>query len=125
MKNRMGYLLSAAVLLAAEICIGLFAHDRFIRPYFGDVLVTVLLCCLCRVALPKFQPALPVFLFAVAVEFTQWLGLVKMLGLEGTVFAILLGTSFSWIDIICYGAGCLAFVAVEWLILKALPLRAG
>ena len=112
-------------LLAAEIYIGIFVHDSFIRPYFGDVLVTVLLCCLCRVVIPRVQPAVPVFLFAVMVEWTQWLGLVEMLGLEGTIFAILLGTSFSWIDIICYGAGCLAFVAGEWLILKVFPLRAG
>ena len=94
-------------------------NDRFIRPYFGDVLVTVLLCCLCRVAVPKFQPAVPVFLFAVAVEFTQWLGLVKMLGLEGTVFAIILGTSFSWIDILCYGVGCLLFVGAHRLVRAA------
>ena len=111
------------------------AFIYFTIPIFGGIpitqttvsflLVTVLLCCLCRVVIPKFQPAVPVFLFAVLVEWTQWLGLVEMLGLEGTIFAILLGTSFSWIDIICYGAGCLAFVAGEWLILKVFPLRAG
>lgn len=112
------YVAMSFFLLAAEICIALFVHDNFIRPYFGDVLVTILLCCLCRVVLPKFRPAVPVFLFAVAVEFTQRLGLVKMLGLQRTIFAVILGTSFSWIDILCYGVGCLLFAAAEWLLWK-------
>jgi hypothetical protein len=82
------------------------------------VLVTVLLCCLCRAIFPHASPALPVFLFAVAVEWTQWLGLVEMLGLQGTIFAIILGTSFSWIDILCYGLGCLLFAGAENLLRK-------
>ena len=112
---RKWYALAAIVLLGVEICIALFVHDNFIRPYFGDVLVTVLLCCLCRAVYPRFEPAVPVFLFAVAVECSQWLGLVKLLGLEGTVFAVIVGTSFSWIDILCYGAGCLLFVGANKL----------
>ena len=112
---RKWYAVLSFCLLAVEVCIALFVHDNFIRPYFGDVLVTVLLCCLCRAVCPRFEPAVPVFLFAVAVEFSQWLGLVSILGLEGTVFAVIMGTSFSWIDILCYGAGCLLFAAVEWL----------
>lgn len=110
---RKWYAAMSFFLLAAEICIALFVHDNFIRPYVGDVLVTVLLCCLCRAIFPHFSPALSVFLFAVAVEWTQWLGLVEMLGLQGTIFAIILGTSFSWIDILCYGAGCLLFAGAE------------
>ena len=112
---RKWYAAMSFFLLAVEICIALFVHDNFIRPYFGDVLVTVLLCCLCRAIFPHFSPALSVFLLAVAVEWTQWLGLVEMLGLQGTIFAIILGTSFSWIDILCYGAGCLLFAGAEWL----------
>ena len=115
---RKWYAAMSFFLLAVEICIALFVHDNFIRPYVGDVLVTVLLCCLCRAIFPHFSPALPVFLFAVAVEWTQWLGLVEMLGLQGTIFAIILGTSFSWIDILCYGAGCLLFAGAEWLLKK-------
>lgn len=116
---RKWYAALSLCLLAVEVCIALFVHDNFIRPYFGDVLVTVLLCCLCRAILPCFAPAVPVFLFAVVVEWTQWLGLVEMLGLQGTIFAIILGTSFSWIDILCYGAGCLLFAGAEYLLKKS------
>ena len=99
-------------LLLVEICIGLFVHDDFIRPYVGDVLVTVLLCCLCRVVIPKGMPLLPVyvFLFAVFVELTQYFDLVGLLGWEdNTLMATIMGRSFSLWDIVCYGAGCLAF----------------
>jgi hypothetical protein len=48
--------------------------------------------------------------------------LVEMLGLQGTVFAILMGTSFSWIDLLCYGAGCLLFAGAE-LLWKHLPKK--
>ena len=44
-SSRRERLLFAAVfvlLLAAEILIGLFVRDRFIRPYFGDTLVVIL-----------------------------------------------------------------------------------
>lgn len=114
-NKRVIYFILSFALLTVEVCIALFVRDSFIRPYFGDVLVTVLLCCLCRAVYPQLKPAVPVFLFAVAVEVTQWLGLVKMLGLQGTIFAIIMGTSFSWIDILCYGVGCLLFAGAEWL----------
>ena len=43
-KQRITYAAIFAVLLLIEIGIGLFVHDDFLRPYVGDVLVTVLLC---------------------------------------------------------------------------------
>jgi hypothetical protein len=111
-KQRIVYAAIFALLLLVEIGIALFVHDRFIRPYFGDVLVTVLLCCLCRVVIPKGMPLLPVyvFLFAVFVELTQYFDLVGLLGWEdNTLMATIMGRSFSLWDIVCYGAGCLAF----------------
>jgi len=115
MKKRWGYLIAFFVLLAIEICIALFVRDNFVRPYVGDMLVTVLLCCLARAAAPKVSPALPVFLFAAAVEGLQWLGLTEMLGLQDTALGIILGSTFDWRDILCYGLGCLLFAGVELL----------
>ena len=114
MKRRLPYIIAFAVILILEILIGLYVRDRFIRPYGGDILVTVLLCCLARAIYPKLSPALPVFIFAAFVEFTQWMGLAKLLGVEGTIIGVIIGTSFSWLDIVCYGVGCIAFAAVEW-----------
>lgn len=114
-NRRVSYFLAFIAILAIEICIALFVHDDFVRPYVGDVLVTVLLCCLCRAIFPGFAPALPVFLFAAAVEGLQWLGLTELLGLQGTALGIILGSTFDWKDILCYGLGCLLFAAAELL----------
>lgn len=115
-KARWIYGTIVVVLLLAEIWIGLFVHDRFIRPYFGDVLITILLCCLCRTVFPKGIALLPlyVFIFATLVEILQYLNVVELLGLENNTFiCTLVGTSFSFIDLICYGIGCFVFWASE------------
>ena len=114
MKKRLPYLLSLAILLAAEICIGLFAHDALIRPFVGDMLITPLLCCLLRIVFPKRNPALPVFGIAVAVELWQWLELPQRLGLADTIWGVILGTSADWRDVACYAVGCLAFAGAEY-----------
>ena len=114
-QKRLTYLLAFSLLLIVEICIALFVRDHFVRPYVGDVLVTVLLCCLCRAVFPRLAPALPVFLFASAVESLQALHLTEMLGLEDTALGIILGATFDWKDILCYGLGCLLFAGTERL----------
>ena len=68
-KLRLTYAAIFCSLLFTEIYIGLFVHDSFIRPYIGDVLVTVLVCSFFRVFIPKGVTALPVYvlLFASSV----------------------------------------------------------
>ena len=115
-NNRMYYWIAFALILLAEILIALFVRDRFVRPYVGDMLVTVLLCCLGRALLPRKLPGLPVWVFvlAAAVEVGQYFDLVKLLGLENNRFlSTLLGRTFSFVDLVCYGAGCMAFYIVE------------
>ena len=124
-KLRIIYAAAFVLLFLTEVYIGLYVHDRFIRPYFGDVLVVILLCCFVRIFIPKRLRLLPlyIFLFATAVEISQYIGLVKLLGFENnTLISTLMGTSFSWYDIVCYGAGCLAFFGsdcvVRWYVSK-------
>ena len=78
-RLRLGYGLAALLILVAEVLIALFVRDRFIRPYGGDILVTLLICCAIRVILPKGY-RLPigggVLLFAILVEVGQYFGLV-------------------------------------------------
>ena len=115
-KQRMTYASVFLLILMIEVLIALFVDDRFIRPYIGDVLVTALLCSLCRVIWPKGIPALPVyvFIFAALVEFAQYINLVKLLGLENNAFfSTIMGTTFSCIDLVCYAAGCILFWAAE------------
>ena len=116
MKKRLWYLGVFGLILAIEVCIALFVHDDFIRPYVGDVLVTVLLCCLARAIFPKLHPALPVFGIALAAETWQWLGITELLCLEGTALGIILGSTADWLDLLCYGIGCLLFTGAEYLL---------
>lgn len=121
MKNkRLPYILAFGVILTVEVLIALFVRDRFIRPYGGDILVTVLICCFLRIFFPtgdyfgiKLIP-LWVFLFSVAVEVAQYFDYVNLLGLGHIrFFCIVLGTTFVWMDLVCYGVGCVAFAIWE------------
>lgn len=116
---RVWYALAFVILLIVEVLIALFVRDRFIRPYGGDVLVTALLCCFVRIFRTRGVPLLPlwVFLFSVAVEAAQAVDYVSLLGLsDHAFFRVLMGSSFSVLDILCYAAGCALFWLCErWL----------
>ena len=110
------YAAAFILLLTVEVLIALFVRDRFIRPYGGDILVTVLICCFMRIIFPLRAPLLPlwVFLFAAAVEVGQYFDFVSLLGLEDiTVLRIALGSTFSFADLLCYAAGCALFYLAE------------
>lgn len=103
-------------ILIIEVLIALFVRDSFIRPYGGDVLVTVLLCTAVRIVIPRGIRWFPlgVFLFSALVEVGQYFDYVSLLGLDNVAFfRILMGTTFSVVDLICYGVGCFLFFAGE------------
>ena len=117
MTKRTGYFFAFLGLLDVEILIGAFVRDAFIRPYVGDILVTALLCCLGRAIVSKEFPWLPaaVFGFSVIVECAQT---IDIPALNGTLLGIILGSTFDWADILCYGIGCLIFWAAEHLLFQ-------
>ena len=121
MKKRVVYAAGVCILLAAEILIALFVRDSFVRPYGGDILVTVLLCCLLRAFFLFWIPYLPlgVFLFAAAVEFAQALGIASLIPHSWTAVRIIVGSSFSVWDLVCYAVGCVLFWGAERLILRS------
>lgn len=125
MKNRRKfsprtvYALCFAGIFLLELLIALFVRDAFLRPYGGDILVTVLICCFMRIFFPTGVRLLPVwvFLFAAAVEAGQYFDFVSLMGLgDVTFFRILLGSTFSWADLLCYAVGCTLFWGAETLI---------
>lgn len=123
LKNkRVIYLAIFCGLLAVEVCIALFVHDAFVRPYVGDMLVTLLLCCMCRVILPDKIRLLPVFvfLFAACVEIGQYFDVVALMGLTDNRFlSIALGRTFSWMDLVCYAIGCVAAFVLDEVIRRS------
>lgn len=120
-KIRVKYAVITLLLMVIEVLIALFVHDKFIRPYIGDVLVTVLICTFLRIFIPKGVKLLPlyVFIFAAGVEVLQYFRIVEMLGLsDNRFFSILIGSVFDVKDIVCYGVGCVVFWVVEKIIQK-------
>jgi hypothetical protein len=110
------YFLLAFFLLALEVYIGLYMHDAIIRPFGGDFLVVILLYCLFKsfINLPVLLTAGWVLAFAYTVEISQYFHLVSLLGLQHSKIAkILLGTSFSFIDLGMYTLGMLVVIVVE------------
>ena len=113
------YVALTVALLILEIFIALFVRDRFIRPYGGDILVTLLLCCLVRIFIPQKLRLMPllVFAFAALVEIGQYFDFAALLGLANIpFFSVLLGRSFSVAALLCYAAGCVLFFPLEHLL---------
>ena len=120
-KKRNVYMILFLVLFAIEVYIALYVRDDFVRPYFGDVLVTLLIGCLVRVFIPEKIKALPiyVFIFAVFVELAQLIDVVGILGVgDNKILSVLVGRSFSFIDIVCYLAGCLLLYTLDCVLFK-------
>jgi hypothetical protein len=83
----------------------------FVRAYLGDVLVVMLLFTLVKsfiIIKNNHNLILGIFLFSCLVEWAQYFSIAEKLGLQrGSIMYIIVGNSFSWIDIVCYAAGCL------------------
>ena len=122
-NKRTAYLLATVLIFSLELFIALFVRDNFIRPYVGDMLVVVLVYTCVRVLFPEKPRLLPlyVFLFAAGVEALQGMRIVELLGLQDNrFFSVLIGTTFDWKDIVCYGVGCVMLGLWEvWLRRKA------
>jgi hypothetical protein len=61
---------------------------------------------------------LGIFAFSCLIEFAQFFNIAEKLGFKpGSLMYIVIGNSFSWIDILCYGVGCLVlyiFVKIKF-----------
>lgn len=127
MNKRWLYILLSIVLFLAEVLIGAFAHG-WLRKYFGDVLVIILMYTMVRSVLPRIRRCglLPTLLliFCQIVEGLQAWGFVDKMGITNHLLRILIGTSFSWIDVLCYGIGFVPLLVWEIYAVKRLKREA-
>ena len=110
------YFALAIIIFIIEVLIALYVHDNFVRPYMGDVLVVILIYCFLKafVRLPVLTAAISVLIFAFTVEFLQFLNIVEKLHLQSSKLArIVIGTSFSWIDLLTYVVGIAIVIVSE------------
>lgn len=115
LKFNLKYFLLAILLFVIEVLIALYMHDQIIRPYFGDVLVILLMYYAFKAVLdyPVQPTAIAVLIIAFIIEGLQYLNIVEKLGLQNhTIIATVLGTSFSWVDLGAYiiGFGMVLFL---------------
>ncbi|MBK8567293.1 MAG: DUF2809 domain-containing protein [Saprospiraceae bacterium] len=116
LKFNRKYFLLALLIFILEVLIALYVHDRFVRPYVGDVLVVILLYCFAKafLDLPALHLALGVLAFSFAIEIMQFFEVVELLGLGSNQLArVVIGTSFAWEDFLAYTAGILVVIIVE------------
>jgi hypothetical protein len=110
------YLYLSIILFALEIIIAKYMHDDFIRPYIGDLLVVVLIYCFLKSFLNVhyLKMAIAVLIFSYCIEALQFIKLVNIVGLQNYKWArIIIGTSFSWIDMLMYTIGIIIVIVVE------------
>lgn len=118
-KRRIIYGVVFLILLALEVLIALYVHDKLIRPYIGDIIVVMVLYAAVRVVRPEGFILLPLylFLFAALVEGLQFFNLIELLKVENnTLLRVLIGSVFDVKDILCYGIGCILLGIFEWKI---------
>ncbi len=124
MTFRPSYLIVAIALVGVEAAIARgYIPGAFVRNSVGDVLVIPLLYCFLR-GVTKLSPsvALIVGLAAgLAAELLQYLHLADLLGLKkGGLAYIVLGNTFSWLDLLMYSIGG---VLAAWLDVRVLQKR--
>ena len=96
------------IILAVEVCIALFVDDRIIRPYGGDVLAVMLVYYFAKtfVKTKTIWLVTAALLFAFLIEIGQYFNMVEIVMMENNkVIRTILGSSFSWGDILAYTLG--------------------
>ena len=127
-KFRYRYFIFAVIIFLVEVFIALFVHDEIIRPHIGDLLVVILIYCFLRsfINIPVGKMAVFVLIFAYVIEMLQYFKIVEILGLGPYQLAgIIIGTSFSWIDILAYTLGIGIVLIIENFATKRKPCATG
>ncbi|WP_185126714.1 ribosomal maturation YjgA family protein [Chryseobacterium aurantiacum] len=105
------YFLISIFIFLIEVLIATKLKDIFfVRAYLGDVIVVILLYTMVKSFFRVNNQKLigGILIFSCMVEFAQYFNIAEKLGFrEGSLMYIVIGNSFSWIDILCYAAGCL------------------
>jgi len=111
-----GYFGLTAGLFLIEVLIAMYVQDDLIRPYFGDFLVVILMYCFIRTFanLDVKLTVIAVLLFSYLIEVLQYLNFVELIGMGNSEIArTVIGTSFAWMDLVAYTAGCVSILWFE------------
>lgn len=121
LKPRTVYFIATVLLFLIELFIALYIHDDFIRPYFGDFLVVILLYCFMRAVFnfSVLRTAMLVLIFSYLIETLQYFKFVEILNLqEYKIARVVIGTSFVWVDLLAYTLGIIFVLLLEKMVQK-------
>lgn len=111
LKFSLKYFLLTVFIFLVEVLIATQLKDIFfVRAYLGDVIVVMLLYTFAKsfVKVNEQKLIAGILIFSFLVEFAQYFNIAEKLGFRpGSLMYIVIGNSFSWIDILCYAIGCL------------------
>jgi len=116
MKFNRTYFLLAVALFMIEVAIAAYMDDAVVRPYFGDLLVVILIYCAIKTFIDSapVKTAIAVFIFACLIEVSQYYHLVQLLGWgRSSTATTVMGTFFSFVDILMYALGTLVIIGAE------------
>lgn len=117
MKFNLKYFLIAVAIFVVEVLIATKLKDIFfVRAYLGDVFVVMLMYYFIKAFfnLDASKLIIGIFVFSCMIEFLQYFHFGELLGFKGNkIVMIVLGNSFSWIDILSYFAGCVILFLIE------------
>ncbi len=106
----------AIIIFLIEVIIALYIKDKIIRPFVGDILVVIFIYYFIKAFINTKTIDIAIFtlFFSFVVEILQYFNFVEMIGLGHNKAArIIIGTSFSWIDLLCYFVGFILLFFID------------
>ncbi len=117
MKFNIRLFIIAVIIFITEVLIATkFKDCFFVRAYLGDVLVVMLMYYFIKAFTDVHSTKLitGIFIFSCLIEFAQYFHFAQWMGFgDNRTMMIVLGNSFSWLDILCYFVGCAALFLIE------------
>ncbi|MDM1297326.1 DUF2809 domain-containing protein [Empedobacter falsenii] len=111
----------AIIIFLIEVIIALYIKDKIIRPFVGDILVVIFIYYFIKAFINTKTINIAIFtlFFSFVVEILQYFNFVEMIGLGHNKAArIIIGTSFSWIDLLCYFVGFILLFFIDKDLMK-------
>jgi len=110
-------LIISILIFIVEVLIATKFKDWFfVRAYLGDVFVVMLMYYFIKAFLDinSTKLIIGIFIFSCLIEFAQYFHFGELIGFkDNQLMMIILGNSFSWLDILCYFAGCVMLFLIE------------
>ncbi|WP_413532850.1 DUF2809 domain-containing protein [Empedobacter brevis] len=106
----------AIIIFLIEVIIALYIKDKIIRPFVGDILVVIFMYYFIKAFINTKAIYIAIFtlIFSFIVEILQYFNFVELIGLGHNKAArIIIGTSFSWIDLLCYFIGFILLFLID------------